>query len=62
MPKEKRLPDFEGVAGGDLRGGSEERAGTLGWLTLFFRIGGWPFTGKVWADTRSNPKGGSSER
>lgn len=40
MPREKRLPDFEGVAGGDLGGQSEERAGTLGLVDLpFFR--GW---------------------
>ena len=40
MPREKGLLDFEGVAGGDLGGWSEERAGTLGLVGLpFFR--GW---------------------
>ena len=40
VPRKKRLPDFEGVAEGDLRGWSEERAGTLGLVDLpFFR--GW---------------------
>ena len=63
MPREKMLPDFEGVAGGDLGGWSEERAGTLGLVDLpFFR--GWG-VGRLLGKrglTRGVLLGGSSER
>ena len=39
VPREKRLPDFEGVAGEDLGGWSEERAGALGLDDLLFFLG-----------------------
>ena len=39
MPREKRLPDFEGVVGGDLGGWSEERVGALGLDGLLFFLG-----------------------